>query len=53
MRPEQKNLLKLLKNPPKVNEFSVGIPVIDNAQILSLLLLHVPACSNYAEIVIA
>ena len=30
------------------NEFSAGIPVISNAEILSLLLLHVFACSNYA-----
>ena len=29
-------------------EFSAGIPVISNAEILSLLLLHVLACSNYA-----
>ena len=35
-----------------INEFSAGIPVISNAQILSLLLLHVLACSNYTQIVI-
>ena len=27
------------------NEFSAGIPVISNAEIFSLLLLHVLACS--------
>ena len=31
-----------------LNEFSAGIPVISNAEIFSLLLLHVLACSNYA-----
>ena len=36
----------------KFNEFSAGIPVISNARILSLLLLHVLACCNYALIVI-
>ena len=30
------------------HEFSAGIPVISNAEIFSLLLLHVLACSNYA-----
>ena len=34
------------------NEFSAGIPVISNARILSLPLLHVLACCNYALIVI-
>ena len=35
-----------------IDEFSAGIPVISNARILSLLLLHVLACCNYALIVI-
>ena len=30
------------------NEFSAGIPEISNAEIFSLLLFHVLACSNYA-----
>ena len=29
----------------RFNEFSAGIPVISNAEIFSLLLLHVLACS--------
>ena len=33
---------------PRKNEFSAGIPVISNAEIFSLLLLHVLANSNYA-----
>ena len=32
----------------EIYEFSAGIPVISNAEIFSLLLLHVLACSNYA-----
>ena len=37
---------------PAPHEFSAGIPVISNAEIFLLLLLHVLACSNYAQIVI-
>ena len=38
----------IIINDKSINEFSAGIPVISNAEIFSLLLLHVLACSNYA-----
>ena len=48
--------LKLISSPycslSRVYEFSAGIPVISNARIFSLVLLHVLACGNYALIVI-
>ena len=44
--------LRRLREISATHEFSAGIPVITNAEIFSLLLLHVLACSNYASIVI-
>ena len=42
----KKIYVRLSEANSNVNKFSVGIPVISNAQILSLLPSHVQACSN-------